>query len=57
MKGEREISYLAEYAIKKSKEKGTKQLHLIGKISLILSIICSIPICIVSGYILYLYIG
>ena len=42
---------------KKSKENGTKQLHLIGKICLVLSIICSIPICIVAGYILYLYIG
>lgn len=42
---------------KKSKEKGTKQLHLIEKICLALSIICSIPICIVIGYILYLYIG
>ena len=42
---------------KKSKEKGSRQLHLIGKLCLVLSIICSIPICLVVGYILYLYIG
>jgi len=42
---------------KKSKEKGSRQLRLIGKLCLVLSIICSIPICIVVGYILYLYIG
>ena len=37
------------------KAKKDKRIQLIGKICLILSIMCSIPIILVVGYVLYLY--
>ena len=43
--------------LKKGKEQSAKKMQFIGKICLFLSIICSIPIFLVVGYILYLYIG
>lgn len=45
--------------IKKSKcnGKNSKKMQSLGKICLVLSIICAIPIILVVGYILYLYIG
>ncbi len=41
----------------KGKEQKAKTMQFIGKICLTLSIICSIPIFLVVGYILYIYIG
>ena len=41
----------------KGKEQNAKTMQFIGKICLTLSIICSIPIFLVVGYILYIYIG
>lgn len=45
--------------IKKSKCKGqsSNKMLPVGKTCLVLSIICAIPIILVVGYILYLYIG
>lgn len=43
--------------LKKGKEQSTKKMQFVGKICLTLSIICSIPIFLVVGYILYIYIG
>ena len=43
--------------IKKGKEQSAKKIRFLGKICLILSIMCSIPIILVVGYILYIYIG
>ena len=42
--------------IKKGKEQSAKKIRFLGKICLILSIMCSIPIILVVGYILYIYI-
>lgn len=41
----------------KGKEQGTKKMQFIGKICLALSIICSIPVLFVVGYMIYIYIG
>ena len=43
--------------LKKDKEQSTKKIQFAGKISLALSIICSIPVFLIIGYILYIYIG
>lgn len=43
--------------LRKGKEQSAKKMQFIGKICLILSIICSIPIFLMVGYILCLYIG
>lgn len=43
--------------LKKGKGQRTKKMQFLGKLCLILSILCSIPIILVVGYILYLYIG
>ena len=43
--------------LKKSKEQSGKRMQFIGKICLTLGAICSIPIFLVLGYILYIYIG
>jgi len=43
--------------IKKSKRQNAKRMQFWGRISLALSLICSIPIILVVGYILYIYIG
>ena len=43
--------------IKKNREQNTSKMQLLGKICLVLGIICAIPIFLVIGYILYLYIG
>ena len=43
--------------IKKSREQNMNKMQLFGKICLVLGIICAIPIFLVIGYILYLYIG
>jgi len=52
------VSTIAAIIIhKKGKERSTKMVQFIGKICLILSIICSIPIFLVVGYVLYIYIG
>ena len=52
------VSTIAAIIIhKKGKERSTKMAQFIGKICLILSIICSIPIFLVVGYVLYIYIG
>lgn len=37
------------------KAKKDKRIQLLGKVCLILSIMCSIPIILVVGYVLYLY--
>lgn len=41
----------------KSKEQGTKQMKLIGKVLFALSILCFIPVFLVAGYTLYIYMG
>ena len=41
----------------KSKEQGAKQRKFMGKVFFALSILCSIPVFLVAGYILYIYIG
>lgn len=43
--------------LKKGKEQHAEGMRFAGKICLILSIICSVPIVSVAGYILYIYIG
>ena len=43
--------------LKKSKEQSAKKTQFVGKICLTLSILCAIPIFLVVGYILYIYIG
>ena len=43
--------------IRKSREQNTNKMQLLGKICLGLGVICAIPIFLVLGYILYLYIG
>lgn len=43
--------------IKKSREQNTNKMQLLGKICLALGMIVAIPIILVAGYILYLYIG
>ena len=43
--------------IKKGKTQNAKTILFLGKICLTLSIVCSIPILFVIGYILYIYIG
>lgn len=43
--------------IKKGKRQSDKKTLFSGKICLTLSVICSIPIILVVGYILYIYIG
>jgi len=39
---------------KKGKKQNSKKMHLLGKVCLCLSIICSVPILTVFGYTLYL---
>ena len=41
----------------KSKTQGTKQMKVIGKVFLALSILCSVPVLLVAGYVLYIYMG
>lgn len=41
--------------IKTRKEKKDKRIQLLGKVCLILSIICSMPVTLVMGYVLYLF--
>lgn len=43
--------------IKKGKRQSDKKILSLGKICMSLSIICSIPLFLVAGYILYIYIG
>ena len=43
--------------LRKPKEDQTKTQQLLGKFSLILSILCAIPILLVTGYVLYLYLA
>ena len=43
--------------LKKSKRQSTNKMQLLGKICLILGIICTMPIVLVVGYSLYLYRG
>lgn len=43
--------------IKKGKRQSTNKMQLLGKICLALGMIVAIPIILVAGYILYLYIG
>jgi len=43
--------------MKKGKGQSSKKMQILGKICFLLSIICSIPIILVIGYILYIYIG
>ena len=43
--------------IKRGKRQSTNKMQLLGKMCLILGIICTIPIILVVGYSLYLYIG
>jgi len=43
--------------LKKGKEHSAKIIQISGKLCLVLSVICSIPIILVVGYILYIYIG
>ena len=43
--------------LKKPKNEQTKKQRLLGKLSLILSLLCSIPILLVAGYILHLYLS
>jgi len=47
---------IAIVLIKRGKEQGDKRKQLLGKICLILSIICSTPIILVLGYVLYIFI-
>ena len=47
----------ATVLIKKGKEQSMKQMQIAGKLCLVLSIICSAPILLAVGYILYLYIA
>lgn len=42
--------------IKNNKKNSVKKTHRLGKICLILSTICSVPIILVVGYVLYIYI-
>jgi len=51
------LMIVAIILIKKGKERSDKKKHFIGKIYLTLSVICSVPIILVVGYILYIYIG
>ena len=46
----------AIFLFKKGKEQSVKKMQFAGKICLTLSIICSAPIVLVIGYILYIYI-
>ena len=48
---------VAVVLLTKSKAQGTKQMKLIGKVFLALSILCSVPVLLVAGYVLYIYIG
>ena len=43
--------------LRKPEEAQTKNQRLLGKLSLILSILCFIPILLVAGYVLYLYLS
>lgn len=43
--------------IKKGKGQSDKRMQFLGKMCLTLSIVCSIPIILVVGYILYIYIS
>ena len=43
--------------LKKSKEQSAEKMQFAGKICLTVSIICSIPIFLVVGYVLYIYMG
>ena len=43
--------------LKNGNEHGAKKMRLAGKMCLTLSIICSIPIFFIVGYILYIYTG
>lgn len=43
--------------MKKGKEQSTKTMLIWGRICLVLSIICAVPIIVVVGYILYLRMG
>ena len=47
----------ATILIKKSKAKNAKKTQFLGKMCLTLGILCSIPIILVVGYILYIYVG
>ena len=51
------LMIMAMILIKKGTEQNAKMIQFLGKIGLILSIICAIPIILVVGYILYIYIG
>jgi len=51
------LMIMAFFLIKKGKGKTTNKAYLLGKICLILGIIFAVPIILVVGYILYLYIG
>jgi len=42
--------------IKKSKGQSSKTMRFLGKMCLTLSIVCSIPIVLTVGYILYIYV-
>ena len=47
---------LAMILMKKGKKQNIKRMQFLGKMCLTLSIICSIPIILVVGYVLYIYI-
>ena len=51
------IDQVAINLIRKSREQNTNKMQLLGKICLGIGVICAIPIFLVLGYILYLYIG
>ena len=43
--------------LRKPKEEQTKKKRFLGKLALAFSILCAIPILLVAGYILYLYLS
>lgn len=51
------LMFAAIVFLKKGKAQGAKQLQILGKMCLVLSMICSVPVVFVIGYILYLYMG
>ena len=51
------ITAIILLSIKKGKEQSANGMRLVGKICLTLSIICSVPIFLVVGYIVYIYMG
>lgn len=48
---------MAIILMKKSKKQSSNKMKLLGKMSLALGIICAIPIFLVAGYVMYLYLG